>query len=125
MGETPPPMRRPLPRLALLGALASTAVLAAEPLPPEVVRAARIAAEANQRLDADGGRLWGRPVAAPWLFVRGDVVYATDDPHSDALAPVKAAGLPKGSSLWSGPLPNTLAPSNTPVVFEHARWAMV
>ncbi|HEY8212427.1 MAG TPA: hypothetical protein VIG99_33320 [Myxococcaceae bacterium] len=104
---------------------ASTASLAAGPLPPEVVRAARLAADATQRLKKDGGELWGRPVTAPWLFVRGDQVYSNFDAHTDALTPVAARALPEGVPLWTAPLPPGLSPSNTAVEWEHYRWAMV
>jgi hypothetical protein len=122
MGETLSPMRR---LLSLWALAASTAALAAAPLPPEVVRAARLAAEATTRLKADGGALWGRPVTAPWLFVRGDQMYATYDAHTQALTPVPAAAIPEGVSLWTAPLPAGLSASNTAVEWEQYRWAMV
>lgn len=109
----------------LLALAASTASLAAGALPPDVVRAARLAAEATRRLEESGGTLWGRPVTAPWLFVRGDQIYATDDPRTLALPPVPARSLPEGLQLWSGPLPAGLSPSNSAVVYEQVRWAMV
>ena len=122
MGETPSPMRR---LLGLWALIASTTSLAAGPLPPEVVRAARLASEATKRLTADGGALWGRPVIAPWLFVRGDQMYSNYDAHTDALTPIPTAALPPGIPLWTAPLPPGLSASNTAVEWEEYRWAMV
>ena len=123
-------MRRRLSCLLALALSASTIpatslAAAAGPLPPEVTRAARLAAEATRRLKDSGGALWGRPVTAPWLFVRGDQVYATEDTHTGSLSPVPARSLPEGLKLWTGPLPPGLSPSNTAVVYEQVRWAMV
>ncbi|HVE84416.1 MAG TPA: hypothetical protein VND93_16285 [Myxococcales bacterium] len=112
-------------RLLRLLALASTAALAAGPLPPEVLRAARLAADATARMKADQGAIWGRPIHAGFLFVRGDQVYATLDPRVPDLPAIPASLLPEGIPLWGGPLPAGLSASNTAVDWAHYRWAMV
>ena len=76
-------------------------------------------AQARQALARDAGALWGRRIdTVPWLFVEGQRVLMTADPHQ----PGYAAG-PAG--LWSGPLPAGVAPANTRLAWAGRTWAMV
>jgi hypothetical protein len=120
-----------MPCIALRPAAAAAALVlavasAAAPPPPDVVRAARLAAEATRRMKADDGALWGRPIAAPFFFVRGDRAYTTTDPEVPDFRPVEGGrGLPEGVALWSGPLPPGVTPANTSLEWAGRGWAML
>lgn len=107
-------------------ALTLTATATAAPPPPDVVRATRLMAEATRRMKADGGALWGRPITAPFFFVRGNRAYTTEDPEVPEFQPVQAGrALPEGVRLWTGPLPPGISPSNTSLEWVGRGWAML
>src|SRR5215213_3441774 len=68
---------------------------------------------------ADGGKLWGRAVAGPMMFV--DAVARTivaNEPDSQGL-------LHNENGVWIGKLPPQTNPANTAETFGGRRWSMV
>ncbi len=68
---------------------------------------------------ADAGRLWGKSVAGPLLFV---------DPSTGSIVANRAdaRGLFKvGNGVWTGKLPDGMSPANTGIEIGGTRWAMI
>ncbi|HEX3158100.1 MAG TPA: hypothetical protein VHQ45_06260 [Gemmatimonadaceae bacterium] len=115
-------MRRSLLRAALLAvALLPLATAGAQsPAPDSVVeRFAAAVTAARLRFVQDSGRLWGQRLdTIPWLGVAGQRVYLSVDPG--------VAGYERTTGeLWTGPLPEGVAPANTALEWAGRRWAMI
>lgn len=69
-------------------------------------------------LAADRGRLWGaRLDTLRWMGVDDKRVWLSANP--------RVSGYVRDGTLWTGPLPAGITPSNTSVTWNGARWAMV
>lgn len=69
-------------------------------------------------LAADHGRLWGaRLDTLRWMGVDDKRVWLSADP--------RVSGYVRDGTLWTGPLPAGITPSNTSVTWNGMRWAMV
>jgi hypothetical protein len=73
---------------------------------------------ARRALTADAGKLWGAPLnTVPWLGVDGHSVLLTQAPAAEDYAPTMG--------VWKGPLPASIAGSNSSVNWAGRMWAMV
>jgi hypothetical protein len=110
------------PVLAILAAMlaASAPALAqAAPAPIDSALVRRYFLEAGALVDRDSGRLWGRSLAGPLLFVDAATraVVATEADHEGQLGPL-------GSMYW-GTLPPSVGAANTAVHWAGVHWTMV
>ena len=105
---------------AILSALFLLAGQAAAQISPIDLATAKLYFEEARQLGAmDAGKLWGRSIAGPMLFV---------DPATGTIVANSAdkAGLFKaGNGVWTGTLPAGVAPANTGVDIGGTRWAMM
>lgn len=105
--------------LALLCAALPPALTAQDVLPIDTVMARRYFEEAAALTARDGGRLWGRSLAGPLLFVdRATRAVVAEVP--DAEGRLRPAG-----SLHSGTLPASENVANTAFRWGGVTWAMV
>ena len=91
----------------------------AQATPIDIPTAQLYFSEAKQLGAADGGRLWGKPVAGPILFVdpgTGFIVANRPDRHGKFEA---------RDGVWIGKLPEGMAPANTGIEIGGTRWAMI
>jgi hypothetical protein len=83
-------------------------------------RIAEAVAEARRACEADGGRLWGRSLCGPFLFVD------TAGRRLISSLPAPEAGLaPIGRGLFEGPVPDDLPVANRAIDWAGIEWAMV
>lgn len=75
--------------------------------------------EARQLGAADAGRLWGKPVAGPILFVDPGTGFIVAN-RADRDGKFEAQG-----GVWIGKLPESTAPANTGIDIGGTRWAMI
>lgn len=69
--------------------------------------------------DADGGKLWGKRLYGPMIFV---------DPASMATVanqPDRDGKLKQSGKVWIGTLPDSVAPANTAIHWAGVHWTMV
>ncbi|MCP3905593.1 MAG: hypothetical protein GY715_18355, partial [Planctomycetes bacterium] len=123
-------MRRTTPwcRAVLATGLLAASVAAAPdpPVPPspepaiDLERAAALFAEARVLSEADGGKLWGRRLYGPMMFVdrATRTIVANQRDRDRTLAR-------RGEDLWVGTLPERLNIGNTSVIWSGMRWTMV
>ena len=77
-------------------------------------------ADAERACNADGGRLWGRSLCGPFLFVD------TSSRQLIGSRPAPVGGLePIGEGLFQGPLPQELPVANRAIEWAGAEWAMI
>ena len=91
----------------------------AQTTPIDIPTARLYFSEAKQLGAADAGRLWGKPVAGPILFV---------DPATGFIVANRADrdGKFQGrDGVWIGKLPEGMAPANTGIDIGGTRWAMI
>ena len=108
------------PHTVLLLALASmpfASRCSAQTIDPAQARAAF--AEAKQLSDADGGRLWGRPLYGPLLFV------APETREAVANEADPAGVLHEDNGLWVGKLPPEFLPANTAFYWGGKHFTMI
>ncbi|MBX7116935.1 MAG: hypothetical protein K1X64_21600, partial [Myxococcaceae bacterium] len=97
-----------------------TVATAAEPAPPiDLLLAQRFIAELDAMCAADGGKLWGRSLAGPLIFVDPVTRYAVSN-RADTRGVLKAKG-----TLFVGPLSDDVLLANTAVEWDGSRWTMV
>ncbi|HEY7728919.1 MAG TPA: hypothetical protein VID50_10755 [Candidatus Eisenbacteria bacterium] len=101
--------------------LAATLVTAASSpaAPPDPLLAARYFREADSLCAADSGRLWGRPLGGPLLFV--------DRPTRAAVGSRVDSGgvLTPNGDVYLGTLPASVVPANTAIDWGGVRWTML
>ncbi|WP_306592121.1 hypothetical protein [Geothrix sp. 21YS21S-4] len=111
-----------LPRAGwFLGCLLSVAAVAGEIAPDSMDRglAAQFFQEAKALSDRDGGKLWGRSVYGPMLFVdRASRSVIANGPDTDRT-------LQRSGDMWEGELPAAMFIANTAVEWSGLRWTMV
>ena len=106
------------PFLALLGVV-SAIQASAQATPIDIPTARLYFEEVRQLAAADAGRLWGKSVAGPMLFV---------DPQSGSIVANRAdrdGKFVKQDGVWIGKLPEGAAPANTGIDIGGTRWAMI
>jgi hypothetical protein len=87
--------------------------------PIDPASAARYFAEAREIADKDGGKLWGRPLLGPLLFV---------EPNSRQVAASEAdheQHLTMHEGIYEGRLPENVLVANTTVDWAGVRWTML
>lgn len=100
------------------GAIQAAPTAAPPRLPPELVAARVLIAQATALLKEDAGQLWGRPFDEPsWMLVFRSTAYLSRAPE--------AAGYIASGGFWTGPLPPELGSANATVEWSGRRWAMV
>jgi hypothetical protein len=106
--------------LALGAALWCTPASRAAPVPAiDPSLAARYFAEADSLCAADGGRLWGRPLGGPLLFIdRGT--------HRAVASRADTAGvLTPADGVYAGTLPAGVIPANNALRWGGVHWTML
>lgn len=88
-------------------------------LPIDLALARRFMSELDAACVADGGKLWGRSLAGPIVFVDPQTRYAVAN-RRDPAGVLK----PKGD-VFAGVLPEDVMIANTGVDWEGVRWTMV
>ncbi len=92
---------------------------AAQAAPIDIPTARLYFAEAARQSATDDGRLWGRPVGGPMLFV---------DPATGVIVANRAdrdGKFEARDGVWIGKLPEGTAPANTGIDTGGTRWAMI
>lgn len=104
--------------LALLAPLARAESPA--PVVPDPAAVARHLAEARAVSDADGGRLWGRPLYGPLIFVDQETrrVLANQADAQGRLTPT-------AGGLFAGTLTDEVVAANTTTTWSGVRWTML
>jgi hypothetical protein len=107
--------------VAVLGMVggASASAARAQDAAIDTVRARGYFEEIRRLDEADGGRLWGRPIGGPVLFV---------EPRTRAVVASEADGegrLARAGGVYIGTLPPTVGVANTAVEWAGRRWTMV
>jgi hypothetical protein len=93
-----------------------------EPAPPhpfDLDQAARAFAQVKELSDRDAGKLWGRHLNGPILFVDARTLWAIAS-QADQEGHLRPQG-----ALWLGRLPDRIAPANTALDWAGVRWTMV
>ncbi len=106
-------------RFPLVLAFLGLATCARAQTPIDVPTAASYFAEVEKLSRADGGKLWGVPLAGPILFV---------DARTQSVVtnqPDKEGKLTKQSDAWVGKLPDSIAAANTAQEWAGVHWTMV
>jgi hypothetical protein len=101
----------------LIASLLLATTVAATPIP--LNRARNAFAEAHLASDEDGGRMWGRPLYGPMIFV---------DPHSRFAVANQADNggvLKADGGVFTGTLPKDVIIANTAVNWNGVHWTMV
>jgi hypothetical protein len=112
-------MKTPMKHATVAFALLLVAGEAAGQAPIDVATAKLYFEEARQLGATDAGKLWGRSVAGPMLFVdaaTGTIVANRAD--SDGL-------FKSSDGVWTAKLPPGVAPANTGIDVGGIRWAMI
>ncbi|HEX3682369.1 MAG TPA: hypothetical protein VHU83_07485 [Bryobacteraceae bacterium] len=107
-----------MPTIGALSCLsAAEGPAAAQTIDPVEARAAFV--EAKQLSDKEGGRLWGRPLYGPMLFVSSDsrTLVANEADRNGILH--------EEDGVWVGTLPPEVVPANTAVHWAGKHWTMV
>lgn len=81
--------------------------------------ASRCFQEAKWASEDDGGKLWGRPLYGPMLFI---------DPKTRSIVANQADNggkLKLQGAVWVGTLPKEIAPANTAIDWDGRKWTMV
>lgn len=121
-----------LVRCLVVGAVLSGAFAARRiqegPETPERLAAAAVAfGEARKACEADGGRLWGRPLWGPFMLVdagtRRFVASEPMDQSTGNAAPVQSVQIGE-SALFLGSFPDNFSVANTAAEYAGRRWAM-
>jgi hypothetical protein len=115
-------MRFVLSFLLVLGQAAaafSQPVSAGKSPPIDLALAKTYFGEARHLAESDGGRLWGRSLAGPLLFVEPRTRYAVAN-QADAEQTLKPAG-----GLFVGTLPASVPLANTAVRWAGTHWSMI
>ena len=100
-------------------AVAITRSASAQSTPIDIPTAQLYFGEASQLGAADAGRLWGRPVAGPILFVDpGTGFIVANRPDRDGKFDAR-------DGVWISKLPEGMAPANTGIDIGGTRWAMI
>src|SRR5204863_4775129 len=81
--------------------------------------AAQVFAEARAVSERDGGRLWGKSLYGPMLFVQPVTRFVAAN-QADPGGLLKPVG-----DVWTGKLPAGIPIANTAVDWSGARWTMV
>ena len=102
----------------MLPALLLAATLATTPIPLDAAR--RTFDDVRVASDEDGGRLWGRPLYGPILFVDPQTRYAVAN-QGDAGGILK----PAGAGVFDGTLPKDVVIANTATDWSGTHWTMV
>lgn len=107
--------------VAVLGmvGVASASAVRAQDAAIDTVRARGYFEEIRRLEEADGGRLWGRSIGGPVLFV---------EPRTRAVVASEADGegrLARAGGVYVGTLPPTVGVANTAVEWAGRRWTMV
>src|SRR5215469_4870778 len=102
----------------MIPALFLAAALSTTPIPLDAAR--RTFDDVHVASDEDGGRLWGRTLYGPILFVDPQSRYAVANQRD-------AAGVlePAGEGLFAGTLPNDVVIANTATDWGGTHWTMV
>lgn len=107
-------------RYTLGFAIVAVAASASAQAPPiDIATARTYFDEVRQLSAADGGHLWGRPVAGPMLFV---------DPETGFIVANRAdkdGQFKSQDGVWVGKLPDGMVPANTGMDVGGTRWAMI
>ena len=82
-------------------------------------RAQRTFAEAKLASEEDGGKMWGRPLYGPMIFVDPQTRFAVAN-QADGKGELKAEG-----GVFTGTLPTSVAIANTAVDWNGVKWTMV
>lgn len=110
-------MLAPLLLVAATAAAPAPATPATSPIPFDAAR--RAFEEVRLASEEDGGRLWGKPLDGPILFV-DPTTRAIVANHADAQGALHAE-----SGLFVGTLPPTVGIANTALDWSGTRWTMV
>ncbi len=106
-------------RILVLAMFCLTERASAQASPIDIATARAYFEEVRRLGAADGGNLWGKAVAGPMLFVdpaTGSVVANSADTR----------GLfEPADGVWTGKLPDGVAPANTGIEIGGTRWAMI
>jgi hypothetical protein len=99
--------------------LASVAASAQAPLPIDPAKAEQAFAEARQISAKEGGRLWGKALYGPMLFVDPATrAVVANEPDAEGL-------LHKEGNLYIGTLPKDLPIADSPLEWAGKRWTML
>jgi hypothetical protein len=104
--------------LEMIATLLLAATLSATPIPLDAAR--RTFDDVRVASEEDGGKLWGRPLYGPILFVDPQTRYAVAN-QPDAVGVLKAAG----EGVFAGTLPNDVVIANTATDWSGTHWTMV
>ena len=102
----------------MIATLFLAATLAATPIPLDAAR--RTFDDVRVASDEDRGKLWGRPLYGPILFVDAQTRYAVAN-QADGGGVLKAAG----DGLFAGTLPKDVIIANTATDWSGTHWTMV
>lgn len=103
----------------LLILLASRAVQAQSASAIDLKLAARYFQDLQWASDQDGGKLWGKPLAGPILFVEmGSREAVANEADGEGL-------LKSQEGVWVGKLPPEMFPANTAINWAKKHWTMV
>lgn len=106
-------------RFLALSLVAVSIRASAQATPIDIPTARLYFDEIKQLGTADAGRLWGKPVGGPMLFV---------DPQTGAIVANRAdrdGKFAEQGGVWAGKLPEGTAPANTGIDIGGTRWAMI
>ncbi|HEY2323172.1 MAG TPA: hypothetical protein VGJ82_09960 [Thermoanaerobaculia bacterium] len=102
----------------MLPALFLAATLSTAPIPLDAAR--RTFDDVRIASDEDGGRLWGRPLYGPILFVDPQTRYVVAN-QQDSSGVLK----PAGAGVFDGTLPKDVVIANTATDWSGTHWTMV
>ncbi|HEV8432882.1 MAG TPA: hypothetical protein VGR95_05670, partial [Thermoanaerobaculia bacterium] len=102
----------------MIHALLLAATLSTTPIPLDAAR--RTFDDVRVASDEDGGKLWGRPLYGPILFVDPQTRYVVAN-QQDAGGVLKAAGV----GVFDGTLPKDVVIANTATDWSGTHWTMV
>jgi hypothetical protein len=110
---------KPAQKLLTLAVLLSAGAWAQTPPSFDVAHANSYFEEAHRVADKEGGRLWGRPLYGPILFVDGEsrAVIANQQDDQGRLRP--------NGDVFEGMLTDDITPSDTPIEWAGQRWTML
>jgi len=101
----------------ILAPLFLAATVTTTPIPLDQAR--RVFDETRLASEEDGGRLWGKPLYGPMLFVDPQTRFAVAN-RADGEGVLKAA-----DGVFTGTLPPTVAVANTAVTWNGVEWTMI
>ena len=112
-------MRRSMKKLAVVILFALTSPAAAQPTPINITIARSYFEELRQLGQADGGKLWGRSVSGPMIFVDASSrTMVANEADANGVLRVQ-------NGAWVGTLPSEINLANTSLDFGGKRWSMV